>query len=233
MSLSRSSFQPEPSHEMFLLPPHLLEDTLSSFEVLQSIFPLPGELDIPPETTATFVLLRSLLESSPPSSSSLSSSSISLSHLTARIRIAIEPPPGAADPEDVENGWLIVVKVEFPIDKRGQDREGGPSTSITILQPSWISDHSFQDLTSSPPASSVISPEIDPTSQLLDLAEHLRIFGPKLIPLALPPLPSSSPITRPSNPRDSHSMYAGKEAILCLSKMHRTSFYPSKEKPQS
>ncbi|KAL7412359.1 hypothetical protein BDY24DRAFT_416153 [Mrakia frigida] len=206
---------------MLLLPSHLLEGTLSTFEVLRSIFPLPGELDIPPESTTTLLLLRSHLDSSSSTSPS-SSSSITLPYLTARIQIALDPPPGSVLPDEDEDGWNIVVKVVLAISKdhEGEDDVELPSTSITLLQPSWISDRSFQGLKSNLPLSSSASPEEDPTSRILELAEHLRIVGPKLIPLASAPSSSPQPLIHLPLSVESHSMSIGKEAILCLSKMH-------------
>lgn len=184
-----------------------LDSTITTIDVLQSMFPLPSELSLSPTQLFLLRSCSSTDEPPPPETIALLEDSFTL---VLRVDLADE------------GGRVVEFEISLPL--RTTDGDGRPKLRV-VHQP-WLSHASFDHLTqtlfhsSTSSSSSILISEEDPTSLILQLVEDVR-------PIALELLPVS---TRDSldNRLDAASlieqadMSKTRDALLCVSKMHRS-----------
>lgn len=159
----------------------LLALQVETLELVQSLFPLDGELDIDEDTTAALPSLRSWIEAGevPKHAADGLDPARRLEDLTFTLHFAIERPDGPSASFPLALG--VRLPLTPPIDDAHTLPDETPAATIRLQQPSWLSRGAHDGLAASLPS---LSPNSFSSNAdlLLQTVDFIRDAAVKLLP---------------------------------------------------
>ncbi|BGP34799.1 hypothetical protein JCM10296v2_006622 [Rhodotorula toruloides] len=177
-----------------LLPLELLALQLESFELAQSLFPLPGELELEQETAVILPSLRRwITEGHTPYDGDMDvgrDAVLPTNDIAFSVTLEVT---SAANPASIHTLVLAIrLPLTKPLDFAHTLADGSPAATIRLQQPPWMSRTTHDGLAASLPSCNP-STFTSNTDLLLHTIDFLRDKVASVIPLSSEPTPTDTP----------------------------------------
>ncbi|BGO94941.1 hypothetical protein NBRC10512_000620 [Rhodotorula toruloides] len=177
-----------------LLPLELLALQLESFDLAQSLFPLPGELELEEETAVILPSLRRwITEGHTPYGGDMEvgrDDVLPTNDIAFTVTLEVT---SAANPASIHTLVLAIrLPLTKPLDFAHTLADGSPAATIRLQQPPWMSRTTHDGLAASLPSCNP-STFTSNTDLLLHTIDFLRDKVASVIPLSSEPTPTDTP----------------------------------------
>jgi hypothetical protein len=164
-----------------ILPQELLTSQLEALELVESLFPLDGEITMDDRTAAT----RRWIEAGGGSEYALREKGLWTDELVFTINVALELDEPRDEGETFSLSLLVRIPLYQPEDGRETTLDGAPYASLNVQQPPWLSRAAHDSLVSFLPFSDPATPLSSFSSNaelVLQTIETVKEEGVKMVP---------------------------------------------------